>query len=88
MNTSTEAISRLQQAIDASIEAIEIMDGLIVEHDYQDVASLVAQAGVSLLGAARLLMQSDDQAALAEMEHADDLLDSVYDIIDAEIDDE
>jgi hypothetical protein len=35
-----------------------------------------------------LLLQSDPDAALDALERADDLLDAVYDIIDAETDEE
>lgn len=88
MNTSSEASQRLQQALATTREAINIIDNLIVEHDYQDVASLVGQAAEKLLEAASALMQSDDEAGLQALEGADDLLDAVYDIIDGETDED
>ncbi|MBL8161007.1 MAG: hypothetical protein JNJ61_03410, partial [Anaerolineae bacterium] len=49
---------------------------------------LVAQAAAELLETAAALMQSQDEPALTHLEQADDLLDAVWDIIDAETDDE
>jgi hypothetical protein len=65
-----------------------VIDNLIVAHDYQDVASLVAKASAELVSSTMLLLQSDPDAALDALERADDLLDAVYDIIDAETDEE
>ncbi|MCA9902804.1 MAG: hypothetical protein KC547_03015 [Anaerolineae bacterium] len=87
MNTSTEAIKTLETAQRHTTEAVNIIDNLLVAHDYQDVASLVGKAAVRLLEAANWLMQSQDTEALAALESADDLLDAVYDIIDADLDD-
>ena len=88
MNTSAEAIDLLQQAQTTTQSARSMIDHLIVEHEYQDVASLVTQAAAALLEAAALLMQSQDEAALDTLENADDLLDSVYEIVNAETDDD
>lgn len=88
MNTSGEAVKLLQQGLANSREAAKVIENLIAEHDYQDVAVLVAQAAASLLEAASALMQSDDEAAVAALDNADDLLDAVFDIIDAEVGDE
>lgn len=88
MNTSTEAVKRLQQALLLTQEARQVIDNLIVEHDYQDVATLIVQAATTLIESATLMMQSQDEAALDALENADDLLDAVYGIIDAEIEDE
>ncbi|KXK19900.1 MAG: hypothetical protein UZ15_CFX003001920 [Chloroflexi bacterium OLB15] len=88
MNTSSEALRLLQQAASETQQAINIIDNLVVEHDFQDVASLVAQAASALLNSAQQLMQSNDVAAFEAMENAEDLLDAVYDIIDAETDEE
>jgi hypothetical protein len=88
MNTSTEAVKLLQQALTTTRTAADTIDNLIADHDYQDVAGLVTQAAAALLDAAALLMQSQDEAALAALEHADDFLDAVYDIIEADLDDE
>ncbi|MFO7323763.1 MAG: hypothetical protein DIU68_018700 [Chloroflexota bacterium] len=88
MNTSTEAVSRLQEALGATRAAGQVIDDLIVAHDYQDIASLVVRAAEALLEAASQLMQSQDEAALEAIERADDFLDAVYDIIDGEIGDE
>jgi hypothetical protein len=88
MNTSTDGINRLQQALKETNSAVEIINNLIVEHDYQDVASLVAQAAASLLESASLLLQSQDEAALDAIERADDFLEAVYDIIEAETDED
>ncbi len=85
MNTSTEAIKTLETALQNASEAVNIIDNLLVAHDYQDVASLVGKAAVRLLEAANLLMHSQDTDALAALENADDLLDAVYDIIDADL---
>jgi hypothetical protein len=88
INTSAEATKRLEQATALTRETIQIIDNLIVQHDYQEVASLVAQAAGSLLEAATALMQSQDEVAMEALGSADDLLDAVYDIIDAETDEE
>ncbi len=88
MNTSTEATQKLEQALATTREAINVIDNLIADHDYQDVASLVGQAAAKLLEAASALMQSNDEAGLAALEGADDLLDAVYDIIDGETDED
>jgi hypothetical protein len=48
---------------------------------------LIAQASEKLLESAALLMQSDDEAAMSALNDADDLLDSVYNIIDGETED-
>ena len=88
MNTSTEALRQLQQALTSAREAAQVINDLIVEHEYQDVAALVTQAAASLLESAALLMQLQDEPALAALEQADDLLDEVYGIIDGETDDE
>jgi hypothetical protein len=88
MNTSTEAVKKLESALNATNEAAKVIENLIVEHDYQDVALLVAQAASALLESATLLMKSQDEAALDALGNADDLLDAVYDIIDAEVDEE
>ena len=88
MHTSSEAVNLLQQALSLTGQARTTIDNLIVEHDYQDVATLVTQAAAALLEAAAHLMQSQDEAAITALESADDLLDAVYDIIDAETDEE
>ncbi|MDL1902150.1 hypothetical protein FBR02_15445 [Anaerolineae bacterium CFX9] len=88
MNTSAEAIKLLQQALAQAQDAAKVIDNLIVAHDYQDVASLVAKASAELISSTMLLLQSDPDAALDALERADDLLDAVYDIIDAETDEE
>ena len=86
--TSGEAAKRLEQARTTTTEAVSIIDNLIAEHEYQDVASLVTQAASKLLEAAAALMQSNDAAGLEALESADDLLDAVYDIIDGETDED
>lgn len=88
MNTSAEAAQLLQQALANTRDAVRVIDNLIVEHDYQDVATLVAQAAAALLESATYLMQSQDEPALDALGSADDLLDAVYDIIDAETDED
>ncbi len=88
INTSSEASKRLEQALVTTREAISVIDNLIANHDYQDVASLVAQAAAKLLEAASALMQSNDETGLGALESADDLLDAVYDIIDGETDED
>jgi len=88
MNTSSEAINKLQKALETSKESKNIIDNLIAAHEYQDVASLVTEAAASLLEAAIALMQSQDEMALDKIESAEDLLDSAYNIIDGEIDED
>jgi hypothetical protein len=88
INTSSEASKRLEQALSTTREAVTVIDNLIAEHEYQDVASLVSQAAAKLLEAASALMQSNDEAGLGALESADDLLDAVWDIIDGETDED
>ena len=88
MNTSSEAINKLQKALEATNEAKSVVDNLIAEHDYQDVSSLVTEAAATLLEAAIALMESQDESALDKVESAEDLLDSAYNIIDGEVDED
>jgi hypothetical protein len=88
MSTSTEAVKTLEQATTNTQAAIAIIDNLIVTHDYQDVASLVANAAAALLQSATLLMQSKDEDAIDALERADDFLDAVYDILDEDTSDD
>ncbi len=88
INTSSEASKRLEQALSTTREAVSVIDNLIADHEYQDVASLVSQAAAKLLEAASALMRSDDEAGLGALEGADDLLDAVWDIIDGETDED
>lgn len=88
MNTSNDAVNLLQEALTKTRAAENVINNLIVEHEYQDVAALVAQAGAALLHSAALLMQSNDEAALDALDQADDLLDSVFSIIDSETDED
>lgn len=88
MNTSAEAITQLEQALGTTRSAENTIENLIVVHDYQDVAQLVTQAAVALLESATLLMQSQDEVALDRLENADDLLDAVYSIIEADLNEE
>lgn len=88
MNTSSEAIRLLENALTSVQEATTVIDNLIIEHDFQDVASLVTQAVAALLQSAALMMQSQGDDAFEALDKAEDALDSVYAIIDGEIDDE
>jgi hypothetical protein len=88
MNTSSEAVKRLQEAIKAAKSAGDVVENLVAEHEYQDVASLITQAAAAMLECASLLMQGDDEAALDNLDRAEDLLDEVYGIIDGEVDEE
>jgi hypothetical protein len=88
VNTSSEAIRTLREAHGKVAAAAAIIQDLVAAHDYQDVALLVTHAGAKLVEAATFLMQSDDAAAFSALEDADDLLDAVYDIIDADLGDE
>lgn len=88
MNTSSEAIKTLEQASSTTHAAINIIDNLVAEHTYQDVASLVAKAAAALLESANYLMKSQDEAAFEALENADDLLNEIYGIIDADLEDE
>jgi len=86
MSISADAIKLLQQAQTTTLDANRAIEDLIVAHDYQDVAMLITQAAGALLESATLLMQMQDEAALDQLEAAEDLIDSVYEIIDADID--
>lgn len=86
--TSGEAIKQLEAAIKEATDASRTIDNLLAAHDYQDVAGLAARAGKALLEAAAQFMRNDDEAALQAINSAEDLLDSLYDIISGEVDDE
>ncbi|MBL8154918.1 MAG: hypothetical protein JNM70_12105 [Anaerolineae bacterium] len=88
MNTSAEASRLIEQALATTRESARVIQNLVAAHDYQDVAALVTQAAAALLQSASQLMQMQDEAALASLADADDLLDAVYDIIDAETDED
>ena len=88
MNTTTRASELLQEALDSAREAERVVNDLIVAHDYQDAALLVTQAAAALLEGAVLLMQSEGEAAFDQIEQAEDLLDTVYGIIEAELDED
>lgn len=88
MNTSNEAVNRLQQALDLTNSASSTIENLVAEHDYQDVATLVTHAASQLLEAALAFMNSQDETALDNLESAEELIDAIYDIIDAELGDE
>lgn len=87
MNTSSQAVQQLQQAMNTTRQAASTIENLIAEHDYQDVAGLVTLAAAALLESAAYLMQGQDEAALESLEDADDLLDAVYDIIESDLGD-
>lgn len=88
MNTSAEAIKQLQQALDLTNSASSTIENLVAEHDYQDVATLVSHAAAQLLETALAFMNSQDESALDTLESAEELIDAIYDIIDAELGDE
>lgn len=88
MNTSTRAGDLLRQALASGREAEGVVSDLIVAHDYQDVALLVTQAANALLESAALLMESDGETAFDRIEQAEDLLDTVYSIIESELDED
>ncbi len=84
MNTSTEAVRLLQESLAAARQAQQVINNLMIEHEYQDVAGAIAAAAVSLLESASSLMQSQDEIALDQLNTAEDFLDVVWDIIDSE----
>jgi hypothetical protein len=88
MQTSSAAIALLEQAQKTTQDAAKVIENLIAEHDYQDVALIITHAAAELLETAKLLMHSQDVAAFESLERAEDLLDSFYDIVDGEIDEE
>ena len=88
MSTSADVIKLLQEALTTARRAESSIDDLIAVHDYQDVAQLITQAAEALLESAALLMQSEDEAALDLLENAEDLIDSVYGVIESDLDDD
>lgn len=88
MQTSVAATQQLELALEATKSATDIIENLVAEHLYQDVASLVTQAASALIEAANALMRLDDSSAIEFLDKADDLLDDIFYIIDAETDDE
>jgi hypothetical protein len=88
MNTSTEAINRLESARQAVLSAQDVLENLIAAHDYQDVAVLLTRSTATLLESITLLMQMKDEEALNTLDSAEDLLDAVWEIIEGEIEGE
>lgn len=88
MNTSTEAIKRLQEALATTQDATNIIDNLLATHNYQDVASLLAKAAQKLIEASTKLMESEDEAALDALDLAEDYIDEFYDILDGDLADD
>lgn len=88
MSTSSEVIQSLEQAQTSVRAALRQLDDLIVEHDYQDVATLIVQAADALLDASSQLMQSKDEVALDSLDRADELLENVYAIIEGDLDED
>lgn len=88
MNTTSEAVKQLQETLKINRQALSVIDNLIAEHDYQDVASLVTQASIALLETSIALMQSQDESAIEKLESAEDLLDAVWAIIEGEVDED
>ena len=88
MNTSTEAIHRLENARQAVLSAQDVLENLIAAHDYQDVAVLLTRSAATLLESITLLMQMKDEDALNTLDNAEDLLDAVWEIIEGEIEEE
>lgn len=88
MNTSSEALRLLNQALADTRQAGAVIDDLFAPHDYQDVAALVVKASAALLESTVRLLESNPDAALDALEAADDLLDAVYDVIDSETDED
>ena len=86
MNTSSEVIKQLQDAIQKVQSSQDVADNLIAVHDYQDVTSLVIQSAEALLHSAVAFMQSEDENALDLIEGAEDLLEAMYNIIDGDLD--
>lgn len=86
--TSAEAIKQLEQARKTTQSAIQTINTLIVEHEFQDMAQLASQAADTLLEAAILLLRSQDVAALQAMERADDYIERAYEVIDEETDED
>lgn len=82
MNTTPEAINKLEQAQQLARQAAAILDDLIVPNDFQDVAGLTALAAAELLKATTLLLQSKPDEAIKAIEECDELVDEVYDIIE------
>ena len=87
MNTTPEVIKQLEQALNITRSAEDMIENLIAVHDYQDVTQVVTQAAAALLETALLLMQSQDEAALDMLERAEDLIDAVYGTIDSDLGD-
>lgn len=88
METSSMAVGQLAQALSAAREASRIIDNLIAEHEYQDVASLTVKAAAELLQATTHMMQSQSDMALSAMDAADELMDAVFTIIDGEVEED
>lgn len=86
--TTSEVVKQIEQAQTATQAALGALNGLIVPHDYQDVASLVAKAALELLQATQALMQNDDTKAFDAIERADEFIGGVFEIVDSELDDD
>ena len=88
MNTSSEAVKQLEDALKSAKSAASVIDDLIASHDYQDVAGLTAQAAAALLNATLHFMKNDDESAFTAMEQGEDFIDAVYRIIEGDVEDD
>ena len=84
----SDAVRRLHQANDGVRTAISKIDEHVGESDYNDMASLIANAASALIQATVHLLEERDEAAFDMLEQADDFLDSAMDIVDVEDEDE
>jgi len=85
---SSEVIKHLEEARKETQSALQTVNNLIVEHEFQDMADLIARGADALLEASLLLMKSQDVDALSAMERADEYVARVYEIMDDEIDED
>lgn len=88
MNTSSEAVKQLTDALDQTRSAADVIQNLIAEHDYQDAAALLTHAAARLLEAATHLMQSEDEPGLEAVESAEDLLEAMWELVEGEVDED
>ncbi len=85
---SSEVIKHLEEARKETQSALQTVNNLIVEHEFQDMVDLIARGADALLEASLLLMKSQDVDALSAMERADEYVARVYEIMDDEIDED
>lgn len=86
MSTSNDVIQALNDARASTAQIQALLNDLIVEHTFQDVATLSLAAAAELLQTTQHFMEQQDEPAIDSLERVDELLDELYAIIEGDLD--